>query len=163
MLVNYRVVDPKQAVCAAEDTKQALYRDAQLALRAVVGVRDLDALLSDRDAIANETADLLRRRSDELGFTIVSSGIRDIILPGEMKDLMNKVTEARKAAEANLVFRREETAAMRSQANTAKLLTDNPVLMRLREIEALEKIAAAGHLNVILGEKGLADRVVNLL
>jgi hypothetical protein len=76
---------------------------------------------------------------------------------------MNKVTEARKAAEANLISRREETAAMRSQANTARLLADNPLLMRLRELEALEKIAVAGHLNVVLGEKGLAERVVNLL
>ena len=86
----------------------------------------------------------------------------------EMKDLMNKVTEARKAAEANLISRREETAAMRSQANTARLLVDNTVLMRLRELEVLEKIAAAGKLNIILGErnpgeKGLADKVVNLL
>ena len=80
-----------------------------------------------------------------------------------MKDLMKKVTEAKKAAEANLIARREETAAMRSQANTAKLLADNPTLMRLRELEVLEKIASTGNLNVILGEKGLADRVVNLL
>ena len=69
-------------------------------------------------------------------------GIRDVILPGDMKDLMNKVTEAKKAAEANLIARREETAAMRSQANTAKLLADNPTLMRLRELEVLEKVAA---------------------
>ena len=88
----------------------------------------------------------------------------------EMKDPMNKVTEARarKAAEANLISRREETAAMRSQANTAKLFVDNTVLMRLRELEVLEKIAAADKLNIILGErnpgeKGLADKVVNLL
>jgi hypothetical protein len=85
-----------------------------------------------------------------------------------MKDLMNKVTEAKKAAEANLISRREETAAMRSQANTAKLLVDNPVLMRLRELEVLEKIAANGKLNIVLGEKslgekGLVDKVVNLL
>ena len=76
---------------------------------------------------------------------------------------MNRVTEARKAAEANLISRREETAAMRSQANTARLLADNPTLMRLRELEVLEKIASAGHLQVVLGEKGLAERVVNLL
>ena len=44
---------------------------------------------------------------------------------------MNKVTEARKAAEANLITRREETAALRSQANTAKLLAETPTLMRL--------------------------------
>lgn len=90
-------------------------------------------------------------------------GIRDIILPGDMRDLMNKVTEARKAAEANFIARREETAAMRSQANTAKVLENNPTLMRLRELEVLEKIAGHAKLNVVLGEKGLADRVVNLL
>ena len=48
-------------------------------------------------------------------------------------------------------------------AAEAKLLSDNPTLMRLRELEVLEKIASAGNLNVVLGEKGLAERVVNLL
>ena len=110
-----------------------------------------------------EIEQAVRRRAGELGLEIVSVGIRDVILPGDMKDLMNKVTEAKKAAEANLIARREETAAMRSQANTAKLLADNPTLMRLRELEVLEKIASAGKLNVVLGEKGLAERVVNLL
>jgi regulator of protease activity HflC (stomatin/prohibitin superfamily) len=162
-LVTYRIADPRRAVCAVDDAKQALYREAQLALRAVVGLRDLDALLADKDAVAREVEDLLRRRADELGLAVISAGVRDLILPGDMKELMNKVTEARKASEANLVTRREETAACRSQVNTAKLLADNPVLMRLRELEALEKIASAGHLNVILGEKGLAERVVNLL
>ena len=60
-------------------------------------------------------------------------------------------------------MRREETAAMRSQANTAELLDNNPTLMRLRELDVLEKIAGNSKLNVVLGEKGLADRVVNLL
>ena len=162
-LVTYRVADARKAVCAADDARQALYREAQLALRAVVGARDLDALLSDKDVVAREVEEMLRRRAGELGLEVLSAGVRDVILPGDMKELMNKVTGARRAAEANLVTRREETAAYRSQANTARLLADNPVLMRLRELEALEKIAAAGHLNVVLGEKGLADRVVNLL
>jgi hypothetical protein len=52
---------------------------------------------------------------------------------------------------------------MRSQANTAKLLESNPTLMRMRELEVLERIATDGKLNIVLGEKGLADRVVNLL
>ena len=80
-----------------------------------------------------------------------------------MKDIMNKVIEAKKAADANLIMRREETAAMRSQANTAKLLDNNPTLMRLRELDVLEKVAGNSKLNVVLGEKGLADRIVNLL
>lgn len=162
-VVTYRVADARKAVCAAEDAKQALYREVQLALRAVVGVRDLDALLADKDVVAREVEETLRARAAELGMEVLSAGVRDVILPGDMKELMNKVTEARKAAEANLVTRREETAAYRSQANTAKLLADNPVLMRLRELESLEKIASAGHLNVMLGEKGLTDRIVNLL
>ncbi|MFV1967714.1 MAG: slipin family protein [Pirellulaceae bacterium] len=162
-IVTYRIVDARKAVSAADDVRQTLYRETQLALRAVIGARELDAFLMDKDTVAEEIEQAVRRRADELGLEIVSVGIRDVILPGDMKDLMNKVTEAKKAAEANLIARREETAAMRSQANTAKLLSDNPTLMRLRELEVLEKIASAGNLNVVLGEKGLAERVVNLL
>lgn len=167
-VVTYKVVDARKAVTQTDDVRQALYRETQLVLRSAIGARELDAFLTEKDAVAQEIEDSIRRRAAELGLEIASVGIRDVILPGDMKDLMNRVTEARKAAEANLISRREETAAMRSQANTAKLLADNPVLMRLRELEALERIAASGKLNIVLGErnpgeKGLADKVVNLL
>ena len=162
-LVTYRIADARKAVSSTDDVRQALYRETQLALRAIVGVRELDIFLSDKDVVAQEIEQAVRRRAGELGLEVVSVGIRDVILPGDMKDLMNKVTEAKKAAEATLISRREETAATRSQANTAKLLADNPTLMRLRELEVLEKIASTGNLNVVLGEKGLAERVVNLL
>jgi regulator of protease activity HflC (stomatin/prohibitin superfamily) len=162
-VVTYRIVDARQAVTVSDGATQSLYREAQLALRAVVGTRDLDTFLTKKDAVTGAFEEAVRRRAGELGLEIVAVGVRDIILPGEMKDLMNKVTEAKKAAEANLIVRREETAAMRSQANTAKVLADNPTLMRLRELEVLEKVATSGKLSVVLGEKGLADRVVNLL
>jgi regulator of protease activity HflC (stomatin/prohibitin superfamily) len=162
-LVNFRVVDPRKSVQVSDGAVQSLYREAQLALRAIVGTRDLDSFLADKDVVANEFDEQLRRRAGDLGLEVISVGVRDVILPGEMKDLMNKVTEAKKAAEANLIVRREETAAMRSQANTARLLADNPTLMRLRELEVLERVATAGKLQIVMGEKGLADRVVNLL
>lgn len=162
-VATYRVVDPRRAVCTPDDYKQAFYREAQLVLRAVVGARELDVLLADKESVASEAAALLAPRAQALGLETVALGIRDIILPGEMKDLLNKVMEARKAAEANLITRREETAALRSQSNTAKLLADNPTLMRLRELEVLEKVVASGKLSVVLSDKGLADRVVNLI
>jgi regulator of protease activity HflC (stomatin/prohibitin superfamily) len=162
-VITYRVVDAKIAVTATDDVRQALYREAQLALRGVVGVRELDQFLADKDAVVREMEEVIRRRVTALGLEIVSAGIRDVILPGDMKGLMNKVTEAKKAAEANLIVRREETAAMRSQANTAKLLEGNPTLMRLRELEVLEKVIGSGKLKVVLGEKGLAERIVNLI
>lgn len=162
-LVTYRIADPRLAVSVTDDARQALYRDTQLVLRALVGGRELDAFLADKDGVVAELEQGVRRRAPALGLEVVAVGIRDIILPGEMKDLLNKVTEARKAAEANLIVRREETAAMRSQANTAKLLQDNPTLMRLRELEVLEKVAANAKLNVVLGDKGLTERIVNVL
>jgi regulator of protease activity HflC (stomatin/prohibitin superfamily) len=162
-VVTYRIVDARQAVTISDGATQSLYREAQLALRAVVGTRDFDTFLTEKDAVTSDFEEAVRRRAGDLGLAIVSVGVRDIILPGEMKELMNKVTEAKKAAEANLIVRREETAAMRSQANTAKVLADNRTLMRLRELEVLEKVATSGKLSVVLGEKGLADRVVNLL
>jgi len=162
-VVTYKIADARKAVSQTDDVRQALYRETQLVLRGVVGARELDLFLTDKDAVAKDIEEGVRRRAAELGLDLASVGIRDVILPGDMKELMNKVTEARKAAEANLIFRREETAAIRSQANTAKLLADSPVLMRLRELEVLEKIAASGKLHISLSEKGLADKVVNLL
>jgi regulator of protease activity HflC (stomatin/prohibitin superfamily) len=162
-VATYRVADPRRAVCTADDYKQALYRKVQLALRAVVGARELDTLLAAKDEVAIEAAALLANRAEGLGLEVIALGISDLILPGDMKELMNKVTEARKAAEANLITRREETAALRSQSNTAKLLAENPTLMRLRELEVLEKVLATGKLSVVLSDKSLADRVVNLI
>jgi regulator of protease activity HflC (stomatin/prohibitin superfamily) len=109
--------------------------------------------------VARELEESARARAEVLGITIVSAGIRDVILPGEMKELMNRVTEARKAAEAALITRREETAAMRMQANTAKILESSPTLMKLRELEVLEKVAGTANLTVVVGDGGsLSDR-----
>jgi regulator of protease activity HflC (stomatin/prohibitin superfamily) len=162
-VVVYRVADPLRAVTVTDDAKQALYREAQLALRAAVGVRELDVLLAEKDALAKDLTEQLRGKVAAFGLEVADLGIRDVILPGDMKELMNKVIEARKVAEANVITRREEAASLRHQANAAKLLAENPTLQRLRELEVVEKIATAGKLNVVLGEKGLADRVVNLL
>ena len=162
-VVNYKVTDAVKAVTSVEDYAQALYREAQLALRAVIGTRELDALLTEKDAVARELDQVVRKRVASFGLEIVSLGIRDLILPGEMRNLMNRVTEAKKAAEANFIARREETAAMRSQANTAKILEANPMLMKLKELEVLEKVAADANLSVVLTETGLGDRVLKLV
>ena len=162
-LVAYRIVDPLRSVMEVDGAAQALYRSAQLALREAVGAKELDTLLVSKDALGSELAERIRPRAAELGIAVVDAGIRDIILPGDMKDLMNKVTEAKKAAEASLITRREETAAMRMQANTAKILESNPTLMKLKELEVLEKVADKANLTVLLGDEGLASKVVKLL
>ena len=75
-------------------------------------------------------------RAAALGLDVLDLGLKDLVLPGEMKALLNRVIEAQKEAEANVILRREETAATRSMAQTAKVLVENPLLVRLKELEA---------------------------
>lgn len=162
-MLSFGITDALKSVSLSEDSCQALYREAQLALRSVIGALELDSVLNEKEKVSDDLIAAVRNKAQRFGIQVSSFGIRDIILPGDMKDLMNRVIEAKKAAESNLIMRREETAAMRSQANTARLLDNNPTLMRLRELDILEKVVSNTKMNVVLGEKGLADRVVNLL
>ena len=162
-VVSYRVADPVAALQRVQDFRQSIYRDVQLSLRSAIGAKTLDELLSEKERISETMASTLVERLTDDGIELISVGIRDIILPGEMKELLNRVTEASKAAEANLITRREETAALRSQLNAARLLESNPVLMRMRELEVLEKVAAQSKLSVMLGESGLSEKVLKLI
>lgn len=145
------------------DYAQALYREAQLALRAAIGGRGLDSLLADKDAVGREVRASLARRAEEFGVAVVSVGLRDIILPGEMKLILNQVIEAEKQAQANLIRRREETAAARSQANTARLLAENPLLARIKELELLGEILAGTKATFVFGSGDLANQVRSLI
>ena len=75
------------------------------------------------------------------GMQLESVGVKDIVLPGEMKTILTQVVQAQKQAEANVIRRREETAATRSLLNTAKVMEDNPVALRMKELETLERVA----------------------
>jgi regulator of protease activity HflC (stomatin/prohibitin superfamily) len=78
-----------------------------------------------------------------------------------MKTILNQVVEAEKVAQANLIRRREETAATRSLLNTARLMEENPTLMRLKEMETLEKVTEkVGSLTVYNGLEGLMKNMV---
>ena len=162
LLVAFQVEDAVKAVTLVEDFQQALYREAQLALRKTVGARSLDALLADKEAIGAEVAAAVAERMAEFGIVVKSVGLRDVILPGDMKTILNQVIEAEKQAEANLIRRREETAAARSQANTARLLASNPVLARMKELEAVQEILAGAKATFVFGSTDVVRQVRDL-
>jgi regulator of protease activity HflC (stomatin/prohibitin superfamily) len=118
-----------------------LYRELQFGLRAAVGTRTLDELLENKTVLDDVVAVQVRGRLAGLGLELDGVGVKDIVLPGEMKTILAQVVEAGKAAEANVIRRREETAATRSLLNTAKVMEDNPVALRLKELETLERVA----------------------
>jgi regulator of protease activity HflC (stomatin/prohibitin superfamily) len=161
--LTYRITDARKSVETVENVEKALYREAQLVLRKEVGSRTLEALLSEKEDLVQGAKATLVQVAKNFGVEVLGLGVRDVILPGDMKERMNKVIEAQKASEANVIKRREETAAMRSQMNTAKLIENNPTLMRLRELEVLETVAKTSNLQVVLGEQGLTDRLTKLI
>lgn len=116
------------------------YRELQFGLRAAVGARTLDELLDDKGAIDRAVAEHVAPRARAAGLELASVGVRDIILPGEMKTILARVVEAERAAQANVIRRREETAATRSLLNTARVMEDSPIALRLKELDALEKV-----------------------
>ena len=160
---NYQVVDPEKAATSVSDYKDFLYKELQLELREAVGTKTLDELLIDKDSISQVIANSIRSKMTEYGLKVVSVGVKDIILPGEMKQILNQVVEAQKQAEANLIKRREETAATRSLHNTAKVMENNPTLMRLKELEALEKVAGkVSNISVYNGLEGVMNGLVRI-
>ena len=160
---TYQYVDAAKAVRMAKDPLDQLYKEIQFGLRAAVGTRKLDTLLEDKTAIDNDIADHLGARFSDIGISVISVGVKDIILPGDMKDLLGKVVEAEKAAQANVIRRREETNATRSLLNTAKVMESNTVALRLKELETLEKITEnVGDLSVVGGLDALMNGLVNI-
>ncbi|GEM55359.1 peptidase [Flavobacterium branchiophilum NBRC 15030 = ATCC 35035] len=138
---RYQVTDIMKAIVENKDFEKQLYVMLQLALRAFVGTYTLDELLSKKDDIANIVLEEVAAKMESLGLVVSDAGIRDVILPGEMKDIMNQVLMAEKKAQANSIMRREETAAMRNMLNTAKLMEENEMLWKLKEMEYVEKIS----------------------
>lgn len=124
-----------------KEYEKQLYILMQLALREFVGTLSLDELLEKKESISAYVLATLKDKAYNLGVEIRDCGVRDIILPGEMKEIMNQVLVAQKKAEANVIMRREETASTRSLLNTAKLMEENSMLFKLKEMEYVEKIA----------------------
>lgn len=138
---QYRVVNVEKALVESGNYQKQLYTVLQLALRAYVGTLTLDELLARKDEVATYVEKEVRAELQNMGIKLSYSGIRDVILPGDMKDIMNQVLVAQKRAQAQAISRREETAATRSMLNTARLMDENPMLWKLKEMEYTEKIA----------------------
>ncbi|MGD1320440.1 slipin family protein [Chryseobacterium sp. 2R14A] len=139
--VRFQVENIEKALMENKEYDKQLYILMQLALREFVGALTLDELLVKKDSVGKEILENLGNKAEELGLKASDAGIRDVILTGEMKEIMNQVLIAEKKAQANSIMRREETASTRSLLNTAKLMEENEVLWKLKEMEYMEKIA----------------------
>ncbi len=159
----YEIVNVTNARAGVKDVGEYLYRALQIAVRQSLGKRTLEQVLAEKTDIDEAVSAEVRREMETYGVRVSVIALKDIILPGDIRDILNQVVTAEKQAQANLIRRREETAATRSLLNTAKLMEDNPLLVRLKELEALEKIAGkVEKITVVGGLNALLERTVTL-
>lgn len=159
---NYSIIDALVWLGNHEAPKEHLYREIQFAIRSAIGSHDLDSLLNDKNAIDGQIAQNLNLKAIQ-GIRVDSIGIKDIILPGEMRAILTQVVEAEKIAQANNIRRREETAATRSLLNTARVMEENPTALRLKELETLERVTEKiDKISVFGGLDGLLNGLINI-
>jgi regulator of protease activity HflC (stomatin/prohibitin superfamily) len=138
---TWRYVDVLKAFSQLAKPAEHLYRELQFGLRGAIGTRTLDELLENKTVIDEVVTAHVTAKLAAFGIELDGVGVKDIVLPGEMKTILAQVVEAEKAAQANVIRRREETAATRSLLNTAKVMEGNPVALRMKELETLERVA----------------------
>jgi regulator of protease activity HflC (stomatin/prohibitin superfamily) len=163
LAASLRVTDPVAARTKVAKYGDYVYRELQYGLRKAVAAKTLDELLGDKATLDAEIFAYVHGRVADLGVEVLGVGVKDVILPGEMREILNGVVQAEKLAQANVIRRREEANATRSLLNTAKLIEESPVLMRLKELEALEKVTEKiDKLTVFGGLEGVIKNLVTL-
>lgn len=159
---RYCISDILQSERIADLPKQ-LYTELQLVLREYVGMYNFDELLGKKREVAEFVMSKLDLMCERFGIEILSAGVKDLILPGDIKEIFNCVLLAEKQAQANLIARREEVASTRSLLNTARLMDENHTLYKLKELEYLQKICEnIGELSVT-GSGTIVELLTSLL
>jgi regulator of protease activity HflC (stomatin/prohibitin superfamily) len=137
LAAEFQVEDPNLAVNKNANFRNSLYLNLQMALREIVSREKIDALLENRSGIGGRLMEMTSKKASEMGLKLISADIKDIMFPGEMKKAFAQVVKAQKEGQAALERARGETAALRSLANAAKMMEDNPNLLQLRALQAL--------------------------
>jgi len=162
-ICQYNIINVEVPILQIQNYEQQLYLQLQMIIREYVGNMKLDDLLKNKKDMAEFVYDKLTAKEEQYGAKFVYAGLKDIILPGEIRDIINTVLIAEKKAHANVITRREETASTRSLLNTAKLMDENTTLFKLKELEYLEKICdKIGHIS-LTGNNNIIEQLSGLV
>ncbi len=156
LIAQYKITDPVAALHNVEDYTNQLYQDLQLTLREGITQRTIDQVLEDRAVLSTGLLEKVVPLAERYGVMVNRVGVKDIILPSLVRRVFLQEVEADRRGRAGLIAARHETAAARAKANTAKLLRDNPNIMRLQELETLASLASKpGNMLIIPGLQNL--------
>lgn len=137
LAASFEIVDPNMAVNKINNFHEALYIELQLALREIVGASQIETVLDNRGELSDKLVEMTKDKVKEFGLRLISADVKDIMLPGKLKEIFARVVNARQEGLAALEKARGETAALRNLANAAKMIDTNPNLMQLRLVQTL--------------------------
>jgi len=125
LLVYFRVKDAAKAKHAVASYEERIYEDVQLAARRFLASRDLNAILTDRNEISDAVREDMKIAATSYGVEILRADVKDLVFPGNLREIMNQVLETERRAEAKLIEARRESEVLRmkaeAEAGAAKL------------------------------------------
>jgi regulator of protease activity HflC (stomatin/prohibitin superfamily) len=137
----FRIVDAVLAVHEVDSYHARLYREVQLAARQVVSQHTLDELLQGRNLLGQTILEQVAPKTGAYGLEALQVSARDVILPGEVRQLFTELVAQRQQGQVAIQAARDEVAATRALLNAARLVREHPELMRLKELQTLAQIA----------------------
>jgi regulator of protease activity HflC (stomatin/prohibitin superfamily) len=146
LAVAVSTADPRRWYETVEAADAFVYSGLQVALREVVAAQTLDELLGARSALADQVRDRVAAAAEAVGVAIDSLALRDVMVPAELRRAATDVVTARAQGQAVLERARSEVAATRALANAARMIAEQPALLQLRTLQAVE----AGGATVVL-------------
>jgi regulator of protease activity HflC (stomatin/prohibitin superfamily) len=147
--------DPRRWHEAVEDADGFVYAALQIGLREAVSGRTLDELLGARGSLGDDVRTRAEDAAEAVGIAIDSLALRDVMVPAELRRAAAEVATARAQGQAVLERARSEVAATRALANAARMIAEQPALLQLRTLQAVE----AGGATVVLTQGTAAGPV----
>ena len=141
-VVYFRVIDPVKAVIEVRDYYAATQLLAQTTLRSVCGQVEMDDLLSEREKVNAQLAEILDKHTDPWGVKVTLVELRAIDLPIEMQRAMGKQAEAERERRAKVINAEGEFQAAAKMAEAAHVMASEPMSLQLRYLQTLREIAA---------------------
>lgn len=140
--VTVQVTDPTKAMHEVQDWRSHVYNTVQIALRTLVAVQPVEALLGQRLEVGKQLLAAVRPEAEKIGITVNATEVKDVMFPGDLKKAFTEVLKAKQEGQAALERARGESASLRNLANAARLLESNPALQNLR---LMQSISASGN------------------
>jgi regulator of protease activity HflC (stomatin/prohibitin superfamily) len=145
----YRVIDPQKAVTEIEDFPDATLQIAQTTLRSILGVADLDTLLSNREHLNESLQEVIDAQTEPWGIKVTSVEIKDVEIPERMQHAIARQAEAERERRAKIINAEGEFQAAAKLADAADVIGRNPVTLQLRYLQTLREIGVNQNSTVV--------------